>query len=67
MLRVTAIFDNKIAAPITPTEFVKRDYLTATGKEDLLHILVEQESEFPIPIHLCGQKPSGGCGTSNGV
>jgi len=49
MLRVTAIFDNKIAAPITPTEFVKRDYLTATGKEDLLHILVEQESEFPIP------------------
>lgn len=46
MLKTTIIFDNWIASPDTPVEFVMGRYLSERGKLDLRDIKVEQESEF---------------------
>jgi len=47
MLKVTIIFDNAIASPLSPIEFVKRYYLTETGRDDLCSIKVVQ-GEFEV-------------------
>ena len=46
MVKVTVVFENQIAAPMGPQEFVEHYYLTEMGLEDVRFIKVEQESSF---------------------
>jgi hypothetical protein len=47
MIKITAIFDNKIASPETPQNFVKKFYLTEMGQNDCEYLLVEQGDNYP--------------------
>jgi len=42
MIKATIVFDNQIASPFSPIEFVKKYYLSVTGIEDLKSVTVEQ-------------------------
>ena len=42
MVKVTIIFDNQIAPPLTPIEFVKEYYLSVMGNKDLKYMTVQQ-------------------------
>jgi len=47
MVKVTLIFDNSYASPMSCEEFIKKVYLTEEGNTDLIYISkVEQESCF---------------------
>jgi len=47
MIKVTFIFDNKIASPYPPIGFIRKYYLTDRGKDDLVYSsIVEQEDHF---------------------
>lgn len=42
MLKATIYFDNKIAADWTPRNWVGNQYLSVKGRQDLVHMKVEQ-------------------------
>jgi len=47
MIKVTLIFDNKYASPLTTKEFLINNYLTEEGNEDLIYMSeIEQKSYF---------------------
>jgi len=45
MLNVKISFDNWIASPLTPEEFIRKYYLTERGKMDCVGMTVKQEDE----------------------
>jgi len=45
MVRATIVFDNSIASPLHPIEFVQTYYLTVRGLKECVALKVEQGDE----------------------
>jgi hypothetical protein len=47
MIKVTLVFDNYIASPLSPLEFLQKYYLTEEGNQDIVYVSeIEQEFMF---------------------
>ena len=46
MVKFTGVFDNSIASPLKPLDFVKEYYLTTMGRKELIDSSIQQESNF---------------------
>ena len=46
MIKFTGVFDNSIASPMKPLDFVKEYYLSTMGRKELVDSSIQQESTF---------------------
>jgi len=51
MIKFTGVFDNSIASPMKPLDFVKEYYLSTMGRKELVDSSIQQESTFAALKH----------------